>query len=116
LELTNGRGADHVIDVGGGKNLARSIAASKIGGTVSLVGYLDGFHADLDLPLVLRRVVTMHGMSVGSRASFEALVDACEANELRPVIDRVFPFTEARAALEYLALGHHFGKVAISFD
>ncbi len=116
LRLTDGRGADHVIDVVGGKNLARSIAASKIGGTVSLVGYLDGFHADLDLPLVLRRVVTLHGMSVGSRASFEALVAACEANALRPAIDRVFPFAEARAALEYLALGRHFGKVAISFD
>jgi NADPH:quinone reductase-like Zn-dependent oxidoreductase len=115
LRLTDGRGADHVVDVVGGKNLARSIAASKIGGAVSLVGYLDGFHADIDLPLVLRRVVTLHGMSVGSRQSFEALVAACEANAVRPVIDRVFPFDEARGALEYLARGHHFGKVAISF-
>ena len=116
LRLTQGRGADHVIDVVGGSNLARSIAASKIGGTVSLVGYLEGFHADLDIPQVLRRVVTLHGSSVGSRASFEALVAGCEASELRPVIDRVFPLAEARAALEYLARGSHFGKIAIGFD
>lgn len=116
LRLTDGRGADHVIEVVGGSNLSRSIAASKIGGAVSLIGYLDGFHADLDLPLALRRIVTLHGISVGSRASYEALVAGCEASGLRPIVDRVFAFSELPAALEYLALGRHFGKVVISFD
>ena len=56
----------------------------------------------------------MCGIQVGSRDMFEAMNRAIEAAKLEPVIDRVFEFTEARAAYEYLASGKHFGKVVIT--
>ena len=116
MELTDGRGADHVIDVVGGANVARSISAVRIGGTVSLIGFLDDTRGVIDLPEAFRRVVTLNCISVGSRAAFEALIAATEASELRPVVGRVFAFDEVHAAYEHLAAGAHFGKVAITFE
>ena len=113
MALTGGRGADHVIDVVGGENIARSIGAVRIGGTVSLIGFLDDTRGILDLPAAFGRVVTLNCISVGSRTAFEALVAAAEALQLRPVVSRVFAFDEFRAAYEFLASGAHVGKVAI---
>jgi NADPH:quinone reductase-like Zn-dependent oxidoreductase len=116
LRLTNGLGADHVIDVAGGANLARSIAATKLGGVISIVGYLESQHAEFDIAIALRRMVTLQALSVGSRSSFEALVYAFEQHRLHPVVDRVFPLSNLKEALEYLATGQHVGKIAITFE
>ena len=113
LALTDGRGADHVIDVVGGENVARSIGAVRIGGTVSLIGFLDDTRGILDLPAAFGRVVTLNCISVGSRSAFEALVAATEVQQLRPVVSRVFAFEDFRAAYEHLASATHIGKVAI---
>lgn len=111
--LTGGRGADHVIEVVGGDNLNRSIAATRIGGTISLIGFLDSPTASINLPEAFRRVLNLQAISVGNRAGHEALIAACEASNLHPVIDRAFPLTETVAAFEHLASGQHFGKVVI---
>ena len=66
-----------------------------------------------NLPEAFRRVVTLNCISVGSRSAFEALVAATEAQQLKPVISRVFSFDEIHNAYEYLASGTHLGKVAI---
>ncbi len=113
LELTAGRGADHVIDVVGGENVARSVGATRIGGSISLIGFLDDTRGVLDLPDAFRRVVSLQAISVGSRAAFEALAAACEVNELVPVIARTFAFEQFRDAYDYLASARHQGKVAI---
>jgi len=113
LELTGGRGADHVVDVVGGENVARSVAACRIGGSVSLIGFLDDTRGVLDLPDAFRRIVTLQAISVGSRAAFEALVAASQVSELRPLIGRSFPFEQFHEAYRYLASGQHVGKVAI---
>jgi NADPH:quinone reductase-like Zn-dependent oxidoreductase len=115
LALTGGRGADHVIDVAGGEGLARSLAATRVGGTVSLAGFVTGKTARIALPTVMQRRLRLQGLGVGSRASFEGLVRTLEASGARPVVDRVFPLAEARAALAYLESGAPFGKVAIAF-
>jgi NADPH:quinone reductase-like Zn-dependent oxidoreductase len=112
-ELTSGLGADHVIDVGGGEGLDRSIAACRTGGSVSLIGFLGGSKATIDLPAAFRRMVTLRAASVGSRASFEALARALEAGGVRPEVDAVFPWTEVRAAFERLAAAEHVGKIAL---
>lgn len=116
LELTAGRGADHVIDVAGGEELKRSIAAACVGGTVYIVGYVSDTEASISIPATVQRSVRLQSVAVGSRTSFEALVRAMELHSLRPVVDRVFPFTELRAALAHLQTPGHFGKVVISFD
>jgi NADPH:quinone reductase-like Zn-dependent oxidoreductase len=115
LALTDGRGADHVVDVVGGESVERSISAARVGGTVSLVGFLESATARFDLTRALRRVVRLQAVSVGSRADLEALGRALAAQGLRPVVDRAFPFEEAPSAFKYLASGAHFGKVVLTF-
>jgi NADPH:quinone reductase-like Zn-dependent oxidoreductase len=112
LKLTGGRGVDHVVEVGGAGTLGKSLQAVRRGGTVSVIGVLSG-GGQIDPMVVLVRGVVMRGIYVGSRATFEAMNRAIAAHQLRPVIDRVFPFEQAGAAYAYLASGAHFGKVVV---
>ena len=85
-----------------------------MGGTVSVIGVLSGRAGELDLAPVLMRKLKLQGVLVGSRAELEALARALSAHhDLRPVVDREFPFEEAPAAFEALARGEHFGKLVI---
>jgi len=111
-ELTAGRGADVVVDVGGPGSIARSIAALRYCGHVSVVGNLAG-KATIDPAALFAKRASMCGIQVGSRDVFEAMNRAIEVGRLEPVIDRVFDFSETRAAYEHLASGKHFGKVVI---
>jgi NADPH:quinone reductase-like Zn-dependent oxidoreductase len=114
LALTDGRGADHVVDVVGGAGVGCSIAAARVGGTVSLVGFLDSASVSFDLTRALRRIVRLQAVSVGSRDDLESLGRALSAQGVRPVVDRTFSFDQAPAAYEYLASGAQFGKVVIT--
>jgi len=116
LAATGGRGVDLFVDVVGGPMLAKTIAATKVGGTVVLLGYVGGTSVTLDLLAVIRRAVTLRAVSGGSRASFEQLVSFLEAHDLRPIIGARFSFDELRAAYDHLATGKPMGKVVIEFE
>ena len=90
LQRTAGRGADAVVDVVGGATLNRSIAATRVGGTVHVVGFVGGTTAPLDLVLTVRRAVTLRAASAGSRDALEGLVRAFEARAVRPAVDQTF--------------------------
>jgi NADPH:quinone reductase-like Zn-dependent oxidoreductase len=111
--LTGGRGADLVLDVGGGTTLAQSIRAVRPGGQISVIGVLSGVASDLNLLPILMQGLRLQGVFVGHRQSFEAMNRAFAQSRVRPVVDRVFPLEETRAALEHLKSGQHFGKVCI---
>lgn len=116
LEWTNGRGADHVVDVGGASTLNRSIAACRFGGHISLIGLLSGPEVkDFRLVHAFQKRIRLQGINVGNRDMFEAMNRAIALNKLLPVIDRTFPFEQSVEALRYLAKGSHFGKIAIVF-
>ena len=110
----SGDGVDHVVEVGGAGTLQQSIRAVRPGGQISLIGVLAGGASELNMTPVLMQQIRVQGVLVGHREGFEAMCRAIGQHALRPVIDRVFPFSEARAALEHLASGRHFGKVCIS--
>jgi NADPH:quinone reductase-like Zn-dependent oxidoreductase len=112
-ELTGGVGADHVVEVGGAQTLAQSLSAVRSGGRISLIGILSGHVADLNINPILMRQVRVQGIFVGDREGFEAMNRAIEQHRLHPVVDRVFPFEQAREAFEVLAGGGHFGKLSI---
>jgi NADPH:quinone reductase-like Zn-dependent oxidoreductase len=114
LELTGGRGVDHVIELGGAGTLGHSLQAVRIGGHVALIGVLTGAGQANPLP-VLMRSVRLQGIFVGSRAMFEAMNRAIALHKLEPVVDRVFPFDELPQALRYMEQGKHFGKIALRF-
>jgi NADPH:quinone reductase-like Zn-dependent oxidoreductase len=56
----------------------------------------------------------MNGIYVGHREAFEQFVTFLETTKIKPVIDRVFAFDEAREAYAHMASGAHFGKVIVS--
>lgn len=113
-ELTQGRGADLVVDLGGATTLNRSVAALRLGGQVSLVGILSGATVEgFDIVPTLMKKVRLQAINVGSREMFEAMNRAIAQHTLRPVVDRVFPFEQAIEALRYMEKGMHFGKVCI---
>ncbi|HUF77633.1 MAG TPA: NAD(P)-dependent alcohol dehydrogenase, partial [Thermoanaerobaculia bacterium] len=72
-ELTGGEGVDHVIEVGGGETLPRSLQAVRAGGTISLIGVLSGRPTELDVAAILMRSIRVQGVLVGSRQSFAAM-------------------------------------------
>ncbi|MBS0518899.1 MAG: NAD(P)-dependent alcohol dehydrogenase [Proteobacteria bacterium] len=115
MKLTGGRGADIVVEVGGAGTLPRSFMAARIGGTISVIGLLSGM-ATLDPMPILRRNLRVQGLYVGSTQMFEAMNRAIEAGGLKPVIDRVFPFAQAKEAYRHLKGQTHFGKIVVAHD
>jgi NADPH:quinone reductase-like Zn-dependent oxidoreductase len=113
-EFTGGAGVDHVIEVGGAATLTRSFGAIRVGGKISMIGGLSGGATELNPGLIFSRRANVQGISVGSTQMFLALNRAVEANAIKPVIDKVFPFADAQAAYKHMASGAHFGKIVIS--
>lgn len=111
LAATGGRGVDHVVEVGGPGTLQRSIAATAMGGQVHLIGVLTG--GTLEPLPILFNTVTVRGVFVGSQAMFEAMNRLIVQRGLKPVIDRVFAFEDARAALKHQQAAGHVGKVVV---
>ncbi len=109
--LTNNRGVDHVIEVGGTATLGRSLQATRVGGTVSLIGVLG--KGEPNMTQALMNAQTVRGIYVGSVELFQRMNRILELHKIQPVIDKVFPFGEAHAAYEYLQSQQHVGKVVI---
>jgi NADPH:quinone reductase-like Zn-dependent oxidoreductase len=113
--LTDGPGVDHVLEVGGPGTFAQSLQAIRFGGQINVIGYLGGLEGDINPLLILQRRAKVRAISVGPRDAFEAMNRAIALSRLRPVIDRVFPWTEAAAAFDHMRCGRHFGKIALKF-
>jgi NADPH:quinone reductase-like Zn-dependent oxidoreductase len=111
-ELTGGIGVDHVVEVGGAGTLPKSMRAVRPNGRISLIGVLSG-RGEVNPTPILMKNIRVQGIFVGSREMFEAMNRAIAVHQLRPVVDRVFPFREVPEALRYLESGAHFGKVVI---
>ncbi|HEX5719617.1 MAG TPA: NAD(P)-dependent alcohol dehydrogenase, partial [Thermoanaerobaculia bacterium] len=112
-ELTGGLGVDLVVEVGGAGTLDQSLRAVRFGGSISLIGNLAGIDAQVRLTLIFMQHIRMLGIFVGHRESFEAMNRAIAVHGLRPVVDRVFPLEDSRAAFELMAAGGHFGKICV---
>ncbi|NNJ19109.1 NAD(P)-dependent alcohol dehydrogenase [Pseudomonas putida CSV86] len=113
--LTDNRGVDHVIEVGGPATLEQSMIAARIGGHVSLIGILTGVAGQLPLVQALVRQIRLQGVLVGSRAQQQAMIRAIDANGLRPVIDKAFELEQIVEAFRYQESNRHFGKICLSF-
>ncbi len=111
LGLTGGRGVDLTVEVGGPGTLEKSLAATRVAGTVAFIGVLAGGQVD-PLP-IMRKSLTVQGIYVGSRNLFRDMNRAIAAAELRPVIDRTFAFEEAPEAYRAMQAAGHFGKLVI---
>jgi NADPH:quinone reductase-like Zn-dependent oxidoreductase len=113
LKLTDGRGVDHVLEVGGSGTLARSIGSVAVGGRVTMIGVLTGFGTAVNPYGLLGKQAILQGVYVGSRSHFEHMNAAVSTQRLQPVVDREFGFEDALAAYRQVESGSHFGKVVI---
>ncbi|KAF2434189.1 NAD(P)-binding protein [Tothia fuscella] len=118
LEITNGKGADFIIETGGALTLAKSFECVAFGGCIAAVGYLsgkedaEGNRMNTNV-LALKRNVTLKGILNGPRDRFEEMLRLYEEKKIQPVVDSVFPFDEAKHAMLYLESGGHIGKVVV---
>jgi NADPH:quinone reductase-like Zn-dependent oxidoreductase len=106
-------GVDHVIEVGGAGTFLQSVRACRFGGKIGMIGILSGIEVKTEIFPIVHKSATVFGIYVGSREMFEELNRALEQSNVRPVIDKIFPFASAPEAFEYMASGSHFGKVVI---
>ena len=112
LDLTEKRGVDHVVEVGGAGTLQRSVNAARTGGHVAVIGVLAG-KGDFNPATILMKAVKMQGIFVGSRQMFEDMNRLISQHSLKPVIDKTFAFDEAKDALKHMESASHFGKIVV---
>jgi putative PIG3 family NAD(P)H quinone oxidoreductase len=122
-ELTDGHGADVVLDIMGASYLGRNIDVVAVDGRIAVIGMQGGTHTDIDLGAMMRRRISLISTALRSRpaaqkaaivAAFAAdVVPALAAGELQPVVDRVLPLTEAGEAHRLIEAGKVVGKVVL---
>lgn len=111
LALTQGRGVDHVIEVGGPGTLSQSIQAVCVGGHIALIGVLTGCEGQVPTGLLMAKQARLQGLVVGNRRQQQEYVAALEQNELRPVIYQSFRLDQLADAFRLQESGDHFGKI-----
>jgi NADPH:quinone reductase-like Zn-dependent oxidoreductase len=113
LRLTHGRGADHVIEIGGAGTLPRSYQAIGFGGKIALIGFLAPPGGDANPFPLMMKAGGLHGIGVGSTRMFEDLNAAIETTGIKPVVDTVYGFEDAPEAFRRLASRDFVGKIVI---
>ncbi len=122
-EVTSGRGADVVLDMVGGDYTPRNLQALGMDGRLVQIAFLKQSRAEVDLSLLMRRRLWMTGSTLRPRSVEEkgAIARALEAEvwpllasrRVAPVIDRVFPLSDAAAAHAYMESSAHIGKIVL---
>lgn len=116
-EASGGEGVDCVVELGGAGTLDQSLRAVRPGGTIALIGVLDGVRTELAVTRILMQGIRVQGVLVGSRADLQDLCRALAAHpEVRPVVDHTVPFGEADRAFAELASQRHMGKIVVTMD
>lgn len=108
-------GVDTALDVAAGPGIGKLLSVLRPGGDLHLIGYAASTSAQFDMFDAIRRAVTIHVGSGGSRSSFEALARAMEMNAIKPTIGRCLPVAELLEGFELLANGGMVGKIVLEF-
>jgi NADPH:quinone reductase-like Zn-dependent oxidoreductase len=115
LELTGGRGADHILEMTGGDNVERSLQAVVQGGRISVIGLLDSDRLSLPILGLLASRASIVGIAVGPRRALEDLVRTIDLLGIKPVIDATYAFSQAPEAFAHLRRGA-FGKIVVQIS
>jgi NADPH2:quinone reductase len=124
--LTGGKGVDVVLDMVAGDYVQREFSALADDGRLSIIAFLGGSKANLDLNDVLRRRLTVTGSTLRPRsvefktsiavALLEKVWPSIEAGKIQPVIYRSFPLEEAPQAHALMESGAHIGKIMLDVN
>ena len=114
-EITNKKGADIIVEVGGSKTLEQSIKCSKTGAVIGIIGVLSGGIAELPIGRVIYKASRLIGISCGNKIELTNMIEKFNTSNIKPVIDSIFKFSDLPKALNYMSKGKHLGKIAIDF-
>ena len=114
LRLTDGKGADLVLETGGAETFPQSIQTAGMDSTIFIIGFLSGSEVSLNVVPVMEKRIRLQGNNTGPVADLADAAAAMERHRIMPVIETTFRMQEAEAAYQFVAKGSHFGKVAIS--
>jgi putative PIG3 family NAD(P)H quinone oxidoreductase len=122
--VTDGRGADVILDNMGAKYLGRNVETLAVGGRLVIIGMQGGTRAELDIAALLGKRAAVHATSLRARPAAEkaAIVaavlagvwPAIESGDVRPVIDRVLPLDEVAEAHRLMESSEHVGKILLA--
>jgi NADPH:quinone reductase-like Zn-dependent oxidoreductase len=114
-EVTEGRGVDRIIEVGGAGTLGQSLRAARVAGMIAQIGILSGGATSDPLALtpLLHKQLRLQGIYVGSRAMFEQMNEAIAEAKMHPIIDHIFAREQAQDAFLHMQSASHFGKIVI---
>ncbi len=115
-EITNKKGVDIVVEVGGSKTLEKSIKCSKTGAVIGIIGVLSGGVAELPIGRVIYKASRLIGISCGNKMELINMIEKFNSSNARPIIDTIFKFSDLPKALKYMSKGTHLGKIAIDFE
>ena len=111
--LTNGRGVDHVLEIGGSGTMPQSIVAARNGGHIAVIGVLAGYAGPISTVAIMGKQLKVIGLTVGSRRHQLDLVRAIDVAGYKPVLDRRFPLQDLAGAFRYQETNAHFGKIIV---
>lgn len=114
MDITSGRGVDHIVEVVGGSHINRSINVIALDGTISVIGLMGGLSAELNTVKIMSRQIRLQGIEVGSKEMFTHMNEALRTHQIHPVIDHIYPFEDAKSAFSHLEKGAT-GKIVIKY-
>ena len=117
-EASGGAGVDFVMEVGGPGTIQQSMKAVRLGGHIAIIGLVaqaDPALGAFNTTSLIGNAARLQGVSVGSREMFEPMCKAIDLHRIHPVVDKVFPWTDAPAAFAAMEAGEHFGKIVLQF-
>lgn len=115
IKKHTGVGVDHIVEVGGANTLEKSMNAIRPGGSIYVIGALAGAGA-INPRMINRKGIRLQGIHVGSRDMFADMNKAIALHKLKPPVDRLFSFADAKAAYVHQQGGGHFGKIVIGLS
>lgn len=116
LEVTDNKGADIIVEVGGSKTLEQSIRCSRIGAVIGVIGVLSGGIAELPIGRVIYKASRLIGITCGNKKELTDMINKFNSSNTKPIIDSIYKFEDLPKALRYMSKGNHLGKIAIDFD
>ena len=114
--LTGNRGVDVVLDCVAGEVWQKSLAALARGGRLVTCGATAGGSPETDLTPIFTKHLQIFGSTLGSRDDFRQLLSFMAAAEIKPIIDQVFPLSEAAAAQRRMEEAKQFGKIVLQIS
>ena len=113
LEVTGGRGVDHVVEIGGAGTIDQSMISARNGGHIAVIGILAGYAGPVSTVTLMAKQLRVQGLTVGSRQQQLDMIRSINVSGIKPVLDQHFALAALADAFRHQASNTHFGKIVV---